>query len=148
MTSISSGGVGTAEYRLFSKNNENKVSYWHDIPLKNGNLFNFINEIPKYTTAKMEVSTKEELTPIAQDIKNGKLRFYHGPIFWNYGCFPQTWEDPTTIHPVLQCHGDNDPLDVVEIGSTVLSSGSISRVCYFLYFYFFFVYYKRILLHR
>lgn len=33
----------------------------------------------------MEVSTKEESNPIAQDIKKGKLRDYHGPIFWNYG---------------------------------------------------------------
>ena len=23
----------------------------------------------------------------------GKLRDYHGPIFWNYGMLPQTWED-------------------------------------------------------
>lgn len=42
----------------------------------------------------MEVMGKEPLNPIAQDIKNGNLRFYHGPIFWNYGCIPQTWEDP------------------------------------------------------
>ena len=44
------------------------------------------------TKAKMEVATKEENNPIAQDIKKGKLRDYHGPIFWNYGCLPQTWE--------------------------------------------------------
>ena len=36
------------------------------------------------TTAKMEVATKEEGSPIMQDEKKGKLRFYHGPIFWNY----------------------------------------------------------------
>ena len=42
----------------------------------------FLNEVPKYTKAKMEVSTKEENNPIAQDIKKGKLRDYHGPIFW------------------------------------------------------------------
>jgi len=42
-------------------------------------------EIPKMTKAKMEIATKEEFNPIAQDIKKGKLRDYHGPIFWNYG---------------------------------------------------------------
>lgn len=42
-------------------------------------------EIPKMTKAKMEVATKEENNPIAQDIKKGVLRDYHGPIFWNYG---------------------------------------------------------------
>lgn len=39
------------------------------------------------TRAKMEVATKEQYNPIAQDIKKGKLRDYHGPIFWNYGTF-------------------------------------------------------------
>jgi hypothetical protein len=41
----------------------------------------------RHTQAKMEVATKEESNPIAQDIKKGKLRDYHGPIFWNYGTF-------------------------------------------------------------
>lgn len=80
------------------------------------------------TKAKMEVATKEEFNPIAQDIKKGKLRDYHGPIFWNYGCIPQTWEDPNANHPELNCLGDNDPIDVVEIGSAALSMGTIQPV--------------------
>ena len=76
----------------------------------------------------MEVSTKETNNPIAQDIKKGKLRDYHGPIFWNYGCLPQTWEDPNVMHPVLQCKGDNDPVDVVEIGSKAIAIGAVSQV--------------------
>lgn len=36
----------------------------------------------------------EEKTPIKQDIKKGKLRFYPYNINWNYGLLPQTWEDP------------------------------------------------------
>ena len=80
------------------------------------------------TKAKMEVATKEEHNPIAQDIKKGKLRDYHGPIFWNYGCLPQTWEDPGVKHPELGFFGDNDPVDVVEIGSTVLTMGSVKPV--------------------
>ena len=55
-------------------------------------ITNFIHLYYRYTHAKMEVSTKEASNPIAQDIKKGKLRDYHGPIFWNYGCLPQTWE--------------------------------------------------------
>ena len=47
-----------------------------------------VTEIPKYGLAKMEVDTKGESNPIMQDTKKGKLRFYHGPIFWNYGCLP------------------------------------------------------------
>ena len=85
-------------------------------------------EIPKMTKAKMEVATKEESNPIAQDIKKGVLRDYHGPIFWNYGCLPQTWEDPNEEHPELKVFGDDDPIDVVEIGSKALEMGSVKEV--------------------
>lgn len=126
VTSTPVGTVATTEYRVKFANNDKPISPWHDIPLKDGELFNFINEIPKYTKAKMEVSTKEEFNPIAQDIKKGKLRDYHGPIFWNYGCLPQTWEDPNVMNHDVQCKGDNDPVDVVEIGSKVLF---LSLIC-------------------
>lgn len=54
-----------------------QVSPWHDIPLQLGDgVFNFIVEIPKESSAKMEVATDEPFTPIKQDIKKGKLRFY------------------------------------------------------------------------
>merc|ERR1719242_952587 len=76
----------------------------------------------------MEVATKEENNPIAQDIKKGKLREYPGPIFWNYGCLPQTWEDPNESHPELNVCGDDDPIDVVEIGSKALTMGSVVSV--------------------
>ncbi len=36
----------------------------------------------------------EPCTPIKQDVKKGKLRFYPYNINWNYGMLPQTWEDP------------------------------------------------------
>eukprot|EP00607_Mallomonas_marina_P006438 CAMPEP_0182427224 /NCGR_PEP_ID=MMETSP1167-20130531/16026_1 /TAXON_ID=2988 /ORGANISM="Mallomonas Sp, Strain CCMP3275" /LENGTH=235 /DNA_ID=CAMNT_0024609305 /DNA_START=176 /DNA_END=883 /DNA_ORIENTATION=+ len=128
ISSTASGEVGTTEFRVNFKRDDAAISPWHDISLKDGDLFNFVNEIPKYTKAKMEVSTKEESNPIAQDMKKGKLRDYHGPIFWNYGCLPQTWEDPNVEHPVLKCMGDNDPVDVVEIGSKALEMGSVTKV--------------------
>eukprot|EP00922_Rhytidocystis_sp_ex-Travisia-forbesii_P048625 GHVS01072402.1.p1 GENE.GHVS01072402.1~~GHVS01072402.1.p1 ORF type:complete len:202 (-),score=37.48 GHVS01072402.1:100-705(-) len=71
-------------------------------------------EIPRYTTAKMEISTKTENTPIKQDIKKNSLRFYHGPMYWNYGALPQTWENPEERMAGVG-GGDNDPLDVVEV---------------------------------
>lgn len=68
----------------------------------------------------------------------------------NYGALPQTWEDPDHVDPVtrysggspslpptpLPCPrltpcllaGDNDPLDVVEIGERVVAQGTILRV--------------------
>lgn len=63
---------------------------------------NFICEIPKESSAKMEVATKEERNPIKQDIKKGNLRFYPYNINWNYGLLPQTWEDPSHEHPELK----------------------------------------------
>lgn len=128
VSTTTSGQAATTEYRVHFHDNGKSISPWHDIPLRNGEYFNFINEIPKYSKAKMEVATKEKLNPIAQDVKKGKLRDYHGPIFWNYGCLPQTWEDPHVIHPAVNCKGDNDPLDVVEIGSSILPTGTITPV--------------------
>ncbi|KAL3638108.1 hypothetical protein CASFOL_017978 [Castilleja foliolosa] len=54
-----------------------KISPWHDIPPHLGDgVFNFIVEIPKESSAKMEVATDELFTPIKQDTKKGKLRYY------------------------------------------------------------------------
>ena len=102
---------------------------------------------------KYEIATDEDFTPIKQDEKKGKLRevrvwsfervwgdllrlqvfltflfsvvqFKKGDIFFNYGCFPQTWEDPTFVHPDAEgCRGDNDPLDVCEIGARIVKCG-------------------------
>merc|ERR1712106_354654 len=114
----------------FKGEDGNAVSPWHDIPLTANaeGTYNMVVEIPKNTKAKMEVSTKETNNPIAQDIKKGNLRDYHGPIFWNYGCLPQTWEDPNAEHPELKCFGDDDPIDAVEIGSKAIESGSVVAV--------------------
>lgn len=49
-----------------------------------------------YSTRNLSFNTTGEPQ---QDTKKGKLRFYHGPIFWNYGYIPQTWEDPGVKHP-------------------------------------------------
>lgn len=126
-----SGSAGTPEFRLHFVNSEGaKISPWHDIPLHTGTegVFNAVFEIPKFTKPKMEVAIKENGNPIAQDVKKGKLRDYHGPIFWNYGMLPQTWEDPNVTHPTTKCAGDNDPVDVVEIGTDVIPQGAVEPV--------------------
>lgn len=67
-----------------------------------------IVEIPKGSHAKLEISKEDVLNPIKQDIKvwpwsfrmahpslqNGKLRYIHDAYPFNYGAFPQTWENP------------------------------------------------------
>ena len=89
---------------------------------------NFVCEIPKFGRAKMECNTKGEYNPIVQDVKKGKLRYYHGPIFWNYGFVPQTWENPDEKDSWTGYYGDGDPLDVVEIGSIEKDLGDVSVV--------------------
>ncbi|XP_036702705.1 inorganic pyrophosphatase-like [Balaenoptera musculus] len=90
-------------------------------------------EGPRWLNAKMEIATKDPLNPIKQDVKKGKLRYvanlfpYKGCI-WNYGAIPQTWEDPGHNDEHTGCCGDNDPIDVCEIGSKVCARGEIIRV--------------------
>ena len=51
-------------------------------------------------------------------------QFKKGDIFFNYGCLPRTWEDPTFVHPDAEgCRGDNDPVDVCEIGARIVKTG-------------------------
>ncbi|MCO5615064.1 hypothetical protein L7F22_069352 [Adiantum nelumboides] len=119
------------EYRVFFLNSTGKkISPWHDIPLHAGNgLLHFVVEIPKESSAKMEVATEEPYTPIKQDIKKGKLRFYPYNINWNYGLLPQTWEDPSHSNVEVEgAFGDNDPVDVVEIGERRAETGEVLKV--------------------
>merc|ERR1719373_89445 len=126
-----SGEFGTTDFTMTFKKDGKTISPWHDIPLEAGDgLYNFVAEIPKMTLKKMEVATKIEGNPIMQDEKKGKARLYHGPIFWNYGCLPQTWEDPNVKgdDDVNGAFGDDDPVDVVEIGAASLPMGSFTPV--------------------
>lgn len=46
----------------------------------------------------------------------------------NYGAIPQTWEDPAHVDTELNLKGDNDPLDVIEIGQRPCASGDVYAV--------------------
>lgn len=129
--------ANTLEHRVFIEDSTGKViSPFHDIPLyanPEKTILNMVVEVPRWTNAKLEISKEEPLNPILQDTKKGKLRFvrncfpHHGYIH-NYGAFPQTWEDPNSVHPETKAKGDNDPLDVCEIGETVGYTGQVKQV--------------------
>jgi len=73
---VESGRENTEDYRVFFKDHAgNVVSPFHDIPLRNGDNYNMVVEIPRWSNAKMEIATKEVLNPIRQDVKKGKLRY-------------------------------------------------------------------------
>ncbi|TLS29506.1 hypothetical protein PpBr36_01117 [Pyricularia pennisetigena] len=126
----------TLEHRVYIEKDGVPVSPFHDIPLyanAEQTILNMVVEIPRWTNAKLEISKDELLNPIKQDIKKGKLRyvrncFPHKGYLWNYGAFPQTWEDPNAVHPETKAKGDNDPLDVCEIGELVGYTGQVKQV--------------------
>ncbi|CAH8512928.1 unnamed protein product [Dicrocoelium dendriticum] len=130
------GALNTKSYRMFLKCGSGPISPFHDIPLhsdKQNNVFNMLVEIPRWTNAKMEICKGEYMNPIKQDVKKDRLRYvdnvfpYKGYI-WNYGALPQTWEDPGHIDSHTEAKGDNDPIDVCEIGTKVLTRGSVVQV--------------------
>lgn len=133
---VEHGPCPSLEYRVrFYQNDESsgapvEISPWHDVPYKNDDgTYNMVVEIPKWTRHKFEIATGEEFNPIKQDTKNGKLRDYGwGDMLFNYGAIPQTWENPKLVHPATGAVGDNDPIDAVDIGSKMWTTGSIVRV--------------------
>lgn len=124
----------------FVDSSANQRSPWHHAPLETAirptaaapRSFNFLNEIPMGQSEKLEVATKLAFNPIVQDRvkKSGALRVFNVPggIPFNYGCFPQTWEDPSHVDPITKCRGDCDPLDVVELSGAPMAIGSFTPV--------------------
>jgi len=133
---LEKGAPNSLEYQMYYDYNGVPVSSWHDIPLfvETTNLtFNMIVEIPKWTNNKMEVIKEAALNPIMQDTKDGKLRYVSHMFPYvgypcNYGALPQTWEDPSHIDEWTGAGGDNDPIDVCEIGSLIAKRGEILQV--------------------
>jgi len=129
------GARNSVEYRMFIKDGAGKpVSAMHDISmLASDNTYNMVVEVPRWSNAKIEIDLKSPLNPLKQDVKKGKLRYvancfpHHGYI-WNYGAIPQTWEDPNHTDPSTNCKGDNDPIDVCEIGHKIHPRGTVVQV--------------------
>ncbi|KAI9910141.1 hypothetical protein PsorP6_010807 [Peronosclerospora sorghi] len=130
------GTFGRTDYKLYFQDEQGqRVSPWHDIPLHpvastDNQSYNFIVEIPKGVAHKMEVNKATPFNPIMQDTTHNGTRgrnYVYGVPFFNYGLFPQTWEDPT-VRDALGHGGDNDPLDVIELGATQLPMGSVTPV--------------------
>jgi inorganic pyrophosphatase len=106
ISAVQVGEADTTEFRVFFEQGGKRISPWHDIALRgdDASAYNFVNEIPKGQRAKMEVDLKEDTNPIKQDIKKGALRYFtYGDIPFNYGCIPQTFEDPTVEHHDTKC---------------------------------------------
>ena len=131
------GAKFSLEYRCFLQDGSGKViSPFHDVPLYHdeaAGILNMVVEVSRFSNAKLEISKDEAMNPIKQDVKKGALRFvkncfpYHGYL-WNYGAFPQTWESPVILDHATGIKGDNDPIDVIEIGSRIAQVGEVRQV--------------------
>lgn len=116
--------LGFKKYLASSKSTP--LSFIHDLSLNaspQAKTVDMVVEIPRYEQGKFEISKELAGNPIVQDTKKGKLRFINNifpfagyPV--NYGALPQTWEDPSLGVEIdgKTVYGDNDPLDVCEIG--------------------------------
>uniref|UniRef100_A0A7S3WZ06 Adenylyl-sulfate kinase n=1 Tax=Emiliania huxleyi TaxID=2903 RepID=A0A7S3WZ06_EMIHU len=109
-----------------------QISPWHNLALyptaSEPSFVNFVCEIPRGATAKLEVQKEKPFNPIMQDTKKGALRYYtYGASFFNYGMLPQTWEDPAK-KGFNGTVGDNDPLDVMDLSSRTCKVGEMRKV--------------------
>lgn len=129
-STIQVGAKHTADYKIYVTENGKIISPWHDIDPLHSNILTCVNEIPRFKNAKLEISKDHSSNPIMQDIKKNKLRYVTN-IFpmkgypWNYGAIPRTWENPNEPDPFSNYRGDNDPLDVIEIGERIMKTGEI-----------------------
>ncbi|KAJ2039557.1 inorganic diphosphatase activity protein [Coemansia sp. S3946] len=130
------GPVGNPSHRVYFSRDNVPISPWHDIPLlanSSTREYNMVCEIPRWSNAKLEIDTTTPFNPIKQDSKNNRPRYvadifpYKGYI-WNYGAFPQTFEDPNHTDKDTGCVGDSDPVDVIEVGQAISAEGSVHRV--------------------
>ncbi|KCV72535.1 inorganic pyrophosphatase [Fonticula alba] len=134
------GALHTSDYKAYFATEKGIISPFHDIALLpegvtsiDQGIYQMVNEIPRWTNAKLEITKDFDLNPIVQDSKKGKLRyvpncFPHKGYIWNYGALPQTWENPTIVDESTECLGDNDPVDVCEIGSVIHPTGAVRTV--------------------
>ncbi|XP_059578127.1 inorganic pyrophosphatase 2, mitochondrial isoform X2 [Alligator mississippiensis] len=106
------GPPRSAQHRLYFKNAEGKyISPFHDIP-----LFAASEEDKEIPAKRSKINGSEVVFNMVVEVPrwtNAKM---------------ETWEDPNHTDNSTGCCGDNDPIDVCEIGSKVRSSGEIVQV--------------------
>ncbi|CDH55747.1 inorganic pyrophosphatase [Lichtheimia corymbifera JMRC:FSU:9682] len=134
------GAANTPEYSIYFENeNGIPISPFHDLPFRpnpaNASIYNMVVEIPRWHNAKLEINRTIPFNPIRQDkAPDDGLRYIPNifPFFGyvgNYGAIPQTWEDPNVPnHDIGTKGGDNDPIDVIEIGDLLGHPGQIKQV--------------------
>ena len=96
-------GEGFSKRIFLLNDKKQRISFWNDLSLQTKNksdLFQSVIEIPFDNLAKMELCKTENDHPLWQDVRKSKynpgeeeLRYYALFPLFNYGYFPQTWEN-------------------------------------------------------
>lgn len=129
-------GEGLTKKVYFLNEKGEKVSPWHSLELFSDHKFVLQGgiEISRNNIAKYEVNLEEPSNPIMQDKKLNKetgkneLRYYAQFPLFNYGFLPQTWENSEEHDVRTQLKGDGDPLDIVELGTHPIATGTQLKV--------------------
>lgn len=106
--SIEKIGQGFSKRIYLLNDQKQRISFWNDLPLKNSSnsdTFQCVIEIPFDNLSKMELCKTEQHHPLWQDVRKSKyntgeqeLRYYALFPLFNYGFFPQTWENSIVKH--------------------------------------------------
>ena len=109
------------------------ASYWQTprVSRDNWDTVQCVAEIPN-VFSKLYVNKEKPYHPIEQDTRpiKGQLapRFYQQSLMFNYGFIPQTYESPKKKDVYTnKYHGDNDPLDVIEVSPLLEMLGATHR---------------------
>ncbi|KAL4822064.1 inorganic pyrophosphatase [Aspergillus spinulosporus] len=130
------GAPNTLDWRIWLEHNKQPISFWHDVPLyshpANRQIINFVVEIPRGTDGKIEIRRSEPLNLIFHDERDGSPRFVesvwpHKSYPFLYGSIPQTWESPNFKHGFTNEPGDNDPVDLFDIGQDPGFTGQVKQ---------------------
>ncbi|KAI9493943.1 inorganic pyrophosphatase [Zychaea mexicana] len=132
--------LNTKKYRVYlEKDDGTPISPFHDVPLRpdpsNNTVYNMVVEIPRGKNAKVEIDKETPLNPLYHDTnKHDELKYianiypHHG-YPGNYGSIPQTWENPHVPYKKAGTKGgDNDPVDVIDIGMDSGYPGQVKQV--------------------
>uniref|UniRef100_A0A8D8VNJ2 inorganic diphosphatase n=3 Tax=Cacopsylla melanoneura TaxID=428564 RepID=A0A8D8VNJ2_9HEMI len=123
---IERGTPGTDSHRLFYETQHGIISPLHDIPLfasMQDKVFNMIVEVPSMQDEKWELSLGEYLNPLRRQDCH-----LHNLYMWNYGSFPNTYENPDESDYFTGKGGDGAPIDVIDIGEKQMKRGQVVRV--------------------
>lgn len=132
---IEFNSFGHEDYELYitkiTDNNPVMIFPLFDIPTVYSHVdfsVNMIVEIPDNGIYKLETNLDIPFNPIKHDIKNGELRRVFSSNIANYGAIPRTWENPYKKCKYTGKYGDNDPVDIFDIGDIKVEIGDIIQV--------------------